>query len=121
MIDRHHILFDQRSWNASELGRSLRGTPALIPRVDREVHNEIHREVPFVPVLGYHALMAVRNNFEPSFDPLQSMDNLMFAIEDAGKHPRAHRIETEMCRLAIEAIELQRPYIAYGAEMKLAE
>lgn len=92
----------------------LRGIPSLIPTIDREVHEELHRECPPVPLLGAHALRGVLNRFTPTNDVLRDMDGLMSAIEQSTRDYRFHPIERELAGLAIEAIDLQRPYIIDG-------
>jgi hypothetical protein len=113
-FDRHHILNERVTWNARPDSRALRAYPLLVPTIYRASHEELHANVPSVPLLGHHALMNVKGNFQCGNDTLSSMDNLMFAIENASKHPRAHPIERDLCHLAIHAIDLQKPYIADG-------
>lgn len=111
-FDAHHILHSRLDWNLRPQSRALRAYPALIPRITRSGHEELHRNVPPVPLLGYHALMRVKSSFECGPDTLSSMDNLMFAIEEAAEHPRAHPLERDLAYLAIQSIDLQKPYIA---------
>ncbi len=111
MQDRHHILFERLCWNNRPTARKLRATPMLIPLLDRDVHNELHRACPPVPVLGYYALERTFREFECGSTYLQTADNLLSAMQEASLNPRAHRIERDLCRLAIQAVDLQRPYI----------
>ena len=107
--DRHHILHERVEWTARQQAADLRERPELVPRIDRSVHEELHRIAPAVPLLGYYALCRVNKLYEPvPGDTIASMDNLLFAIEDAGKHPKAHRVERAIAGLAIEALEIQR-------------
>lgn len=113
--DRHHILHHKQEWTLREKAELLRESPPLIPSIPREVHNEIHANCPPVPLLGYHALARTLSSYVPLWgDTLGSMDNLMFAMEEAQSHPRAHAIERDLAELAIQAVDLQRPYIREG-------
>lgn len=109
--DVHHILHTENQWNASRVSKSLRQEPSLQIRLDRERHEELHANAPTVPLLGAHALMSVRRDFEPSHNHQKAIDSLLFAIEKAGKHPRAHVLETSLAQLAIWSIEEQIPYL----------
>ena len=112
--DGHHILYNRMEWRQRPEGLALREQPSLIMTIDRRTHEEIHRECPAVPVLGYHALCRTVRNYHPGEDELSSMDNLLFAIEDSLMHPRAHRLERQLGLLVIEGIEVQRPFIKEG-------
>lgn len=115
--DAHHILHHRQEWRLRPDGLRLRENPVLIPVIPREVHNAIHANVPSVPLLGFHALRRVAREFEPvPGDTLTSMENLMDAMEVARRDPRAHPIEKDLAELAIEAVDLQRPYIREGLE-----
>lgn len=114
MRDRHHILHNRQEWELRPEARRLRETRTLVPELDRRVHNEIHAVCPPVPMLGYYALRMIESRFEEGNNTLQSMDNLCRAIDLGADHPRAHRIERGMADLAIQAIELQRPWISQG-------
>ena len=112
MEDAHHLLHNKQEWSLRPDGKALRETPSLIPRIDRGLHNEIHRNVPAVPLLGYFALQRTLREFYPTRDTLSSMDNLIVAMDIASKHHKAHVIEKAQVHLSIWALELQRPYIA---------
>ena len=114
MRDKHHILHNRLEWELRPEARRLRQTRTLVPDIDRTVHNQIHAVCPPVPPLGYYALRVIENHFEEGNSTLQSMDNLMKAIEIGANHPRAHDLEKHMADLAIWAIDLQRPWIAEG-------
>lgn len=112
LMDAHHILFTRATYEAYDVGKSLRQTPELIPRIYRPVHNAIHDQCPAVPALGYFSLLGVRKNFEPvRGDVLATVDNLCFAIDEAAQHPRQHEIDRSVCDLAVSAIRLQLPFL----------
>jgi hypothetical protein len=114
-FDRHHILHHRVEWTLRSNAERLRESPPLVPSIPREVHNEIHANCPPVPLLGHHALLRTVASYQPLWgDTMGSMDNLMFAMEQAQQHPRAHPIERDLADLAIQAVDLQRPYIREG-------
>lgn len=106
--NKHHILHHRAEWTVRPEAELLRERPELVPRIDVDVHNELHRIAPPVPLLGCYALRRVNALYEPSFDTIESMDNLMLAIEQAGKHHKAHRVERKMAECAVEALDIQR-------------
>lgn len=109
MIDRHHILFSKKAWSSRDEALALREQVDLVPYMEREAHNELHRVAPEVPLLGWHALQSVNRLYEPEHgDTLGSIDNLMFAIEGAANHRKAHRVERVVASAALEALEIQR-------------
>lgn len=109
--DRHHILHERKEWSLRPQARSIRETPTLVPTIPRTIHNEIHRECPAIPLLGYYSLARVYSDFVPGDDTFSSMDNLMLSIDKAARAERAHPIERELAELVIEAIDLQRPFL----------
>lgn len=113
-MDRHHVLFNKREWESRPQYKQLRENPGLIIPIDRDVHNELHRNVPQVPVLGYYAIMAVQREFFRGRTHLDTVDNLLFALEKAKEHERLHDLDKSLADLALQAIDLQRPYIHEG-------
>jgi len=107
-VDRHHIMFPAQEWSLRPEAKKIRSTPALIPKIDREDHNEIHRHVPFVPMLGYYALRRVASDFYPQRTTLATIDELLFSMESAKGHPKSHPIETAQIELSMQALEAER-------------
>lgn len=114
--DGHHVLHYKQEWRLRPEAKKIREHESLIPTIDRSLHNEIHKECPPVPMLGYHALKRTGILWVPSRDTLESIDNLLFAIDRATQTPRTHRIERELGLLTIEAIELQKPFLKEGLQ-----
>lgn len=112
MIDRHHILHQRNHWNSTPEGKLLRTTHSLIPKIDRDWHEAIHRDLPPVPMLGSYALRRVVTGFEPTGDTLRDIDGLARSMDRATKN--SHKLERELAGLAIENITAQRPYIIDG-------
>lgn len=109
--DVHHILFTRRHYDMYSEGSRLRETPSLKVTMPRELHNEIHRNTPSNGILGRYMLLGTVKNFEPSRDTLETVDNLCFAIQEAGKSPKMHSIDRQLGALTIEAVRLQLPYL----------
>ncbi len=109
--DKHHIIHHGLEWSMRPQALAIRETPSLIPAMPRDYHEYIHATVPAIPLLGYHALNHTLSRFKPNDDTLETMDNLMSAIEHASRHPKAHAVERDLAQLAIHAIDLQRPLI----------
>lgn len=110
--DRHHIIFEKALWNSRPDSKRIRDTPSLIVRMDREDHNEIHRNCPPIPILGYYGIMRTLSTFEEGKNPLVTMESLMSSFENAGKNPKAHEIDRRLAELAAWSLDLQRPFIA---------
>lgn len=106
--DRHHILHTGAEWNLRPETRMLRETPQLVPVIERPIHDEIHRLSPAVPLLSYYVMKQTVSLFEPQATTVETIDNLMMAIDTSGNHYRAHRIERELAQLAIQTLEIQR-------------
>lgn len=113
-IDRHHVLYNKREWESRPQYKELRQNPGLIVPMDREIHNDLHRSVPFVPVMGYHGIMAVIREFHRGRTHLDTIDNLMFATEESIKNPKMSDLEKALSGLALESLEMQRPFIVEG-------
>lgn len=109
MIDRHHVLFTKNHWNATKESKALREM-YLYP-LDREVHEEIHRNCAPVPLLGYYALTSVLRNVHPVRKPQHDLNELVSAIDLSTRHYKTHPIERGLGELAIEAINNQLPFI----------
>ena len=110
-FDKHHVLHYAKEWRLRPEAKAIREHPSLVPTLPREVHNEIHKTCPPVPMLGYHALKRTVGLWTPRHDTMESLDNLMFAIEQSISDVRAHPIERQLGRLTVQAIDLQRPLI----------
>ena len=113
-MDRHHVLWNKREWESRPQYKQLRETHGLIVPMEREAHNELHRAVPFVPVLGYYGILAVNKAFEEGTDHLESIDNLALAIDSIHKNKRMSELERGLANLALESVELQLPFIREG-------
>jgi len=114
-FDRHHILFEKALWTTRKETMKLRQETMLIPPLDRDVHEALHRDCPIVPAMGYHAIVRTVGTFRAvPGDYLGTMDNLFQSIEQACNHPAVKSIEYDLGGLVIGAIEMQKPFIRDG-------
>ena len=110
--DAHHSLFNRQEWSMRPEAKKLRETPTLITKMERSDHDLIHRHCPPVPLLGYYALVRTLHTFQEGDNSLESIENLMRAIEKSSTHPKTHEIERRLSDLAVWSLDLQRPFIA---------
>lgn len=110
--EQHHILHDRISWESRRDGEELRRDKSLIVPLEHDVHAELHRETPAVPLLGYFALRRVNSSYEAGTNYLENVENLQRSIEEAGNSPKAHYVEKQVGELTIHVLELQKPFIA---------
>lgn len=115
MIEKHHELFNKREWEAREQYKDLRNNGGLIVPMHKEYHDELHKSVRLVPTLGYNGIMAVHREFYRGRSYIDTLDNLMFAVESAKNNERLSSIERGLAELALDALDLQRPFIQEGA------
>jgi hypothetical protein len=113
-MDRHHVLFNKREWESRPQYKELRSDSGLIIPMDRDAHNELHRNVGHVPVLGYYGILAVQREFYRGRTHLDTLDNLLFALEGASENDRLTELDKRLAGIALEAVELQKPYIVEG-------
>ena len=111
-FDRHHVVHNRQEWSLRPEAFAIREHPSLITRIDRQLHNEIHRACPAIPLLGFHTLRRVLHIWEPDTDISKSVDNLSMAMEEAANHPRSSYVESELARLAAHAVNLQLPFLS---------
>lgn len=119
MKDGHHIIHPRQEYSLRPEARALRENfQTLIPRIERSEHNETHANCPAIPLLGHQALLRTLAHFQEGDTTLQSMDNLMNSMEFAAKHPKAHEVEKRLAELAVWAVDLQKPYMAYATDSR---
>lgn len=111
MNDKHHIMHYRQEWSLRPEARKIREHPSLVPHIPREIHEDIHKYCPPVPMLGYHALKRTGALWHPQRDTIASMDDLAFAIGEAISDPRTHPLEQQLGRLTIKAMLLQIPFL----------
>lgn len=111
----HHILFTRRTWVSQESTKRLRQNRWLIALIDPDSHRALHQAIATVPVLDHYMAERVNRDFMPvRGDHLRTMDELCFSIDSATRHPKAGVIERGIGQLVIEAVQLQKPFVAEG-------
>jgi len=114
-IERHHILHEKRQWKSQEPQEALRNAKGMIVPLHHRIHRpELHANSPAVPLLSYHLAKKALDLYIPSPDGVEAILNMEKAILKASEHPRAHKIEQDLARLAIRAMKIQIPYIELG-------
>lgn len=108
-MDVHHDVFRRQEWTLRPQAEAIRESPGLKVRLARSDHEWLHTKVEPIPLLGYHALLSVNRYYEDApGDTLQSMDNLLFAINKANHEPKSKPIERSLGELTMQAIEQER-------------
>lgn len=111
-VARHHVQFPRLVHEANKDTKEVRRNHWLIPPLIVLGHIALHDEISVVPVLDRFTAQRVNRDFVPHRgDYIRSVENLMFAIDDALKHPKTRAIEIENAQVAIHALELQLPFI----------
>jgi hypothetical protein len=112
--ERHHSLFPREMWNASKPGKALRASQWLIPRLVHEPHADLHRAIALIPAFDFHMGSRVLSNFTPPRNYLGAIDELMFCIDEATRHPKCQIIERGVGQLAIAALEISKIHVKEG-------
>ncbi len=115
-LSKHHVLFYHSTWSSHKALLKLRGNRQLIPRIDREVHNDLHNDISCVPPLSIplaEAVLARFIEYDNTQDSIKAAENLQRSIEDALNEEGQHfdTVEHMIGEMAIYAINLQKPYI----------
>lgn len=114
--DRHHILYNRTAWESNTNTKWLREESGLIVRIGQDAHAELHKAISVVPLLDHNAAVRVRNLMRKSnaTKPLDIADDFMSAVQEAGRNPKANRLDRALGELVIMAVEGQREYIEDG-------
>lgn len=111
-VEGHHCLFPRTLHTTGDDQKKLRQNRWLIPPLEVSGHDELHASVGIVPVLDNLTAGKVARAYEPvQGDYMGSIEGLMTAMEVAASHPKIGIIERDLTLLAVEALELQRPFI----------
>lgn len=105
------MLFYREEWSARPEARYLREMGGLRVDLPRAEHDEMHRRVALVPLLGVHALQRVASDYKPVNSLYQNIDRFVCLTERALKNPKSHEIERELGQLTIKSILMQREFI----------
>lgn len=112
---RHHTLFYKAEWSARPDAKYVRQERWLIPPLDVDAHDELHRSVQYVPTLGKHMMALVKRDYIPlKGDYIGSLEELMFTLDEVSRDHRVTELEAAVGQLTIQALEQQLPYIRDG-------
>lgn len=118
--ERHHILHHRTAHESNKDNHWLRTKAiGMIALLDPDVHDELHKACPGVPPLDLFTAQRVRRLYIADQNPLKAIDNYMFAVDLASQHPKSHDIEVQLSQLAIQAVEMQKPFIKEGLILPL--
>jgi len=83
--------------------------------LDDGAHRELHKKVPFVPLLDHYTAQAVLRDWQPVWGDYEaSVIELMRVIEHLVKSPKARAIQKQSARVTIVALGFQLPFIREG-------
>ena len=114
--DLDHLFWTEAQWASQTLANAIRSHRTTKARLDRDTHEAKHRETPPVPLLGYYALNKINQVYIPGRTPLETIDNVMLAIEAAEQMAKAHPFERELAGIALRTVDLARPYWALSPD-----
>lgn len=86
----------------------------LIPPIDPDAHDELHKKISHVPVftpnLAAKTLKIYRSHRRTA-DYMIAIDNLLRSVDTALEDGRFDRFERVIGELGMEAIQAQKPYL----------
>lgn len=112
-LHNHHIIHHGRQWESGEDTKFIRRRSGLIVPMEDDLHRELHRNVPGVPLLDIFMARRVRSIMarERMSNPIDAVDTFCFVVEEAMEHVRTFDTERSVGKAAIEAVRMQLPYI----------
>lgn len=105
---KHHIIHHELEWSSRPEYRQLRENPRLIFEVGRLDHDDIHKMIPPVPLIGIHGIMRVNKLFRPEGDMLRDISHLQSCIDKTFRDQRFFESDRILGHAAIEALRIQR-------------
>lgn len=112
--EKHHILHHRALHEANKDSKILRNSLGMIALIDPDAHDALHRACPGVPPLDIWTAQRARSIMVPHPNPIQAIDNYLYAVDRATLSPKSHQIERDLAALTMMAVELQKPYIKEG-------
>jgi len=118
----HHVLFEEAAWTSNREAETLREDPGLIIPMYVAPHDELHNEVPFVPLLDAIQVFHINQLFKRQEGPLKNIRELVRCLNvtlerfnhDENDTNLNISLRGKMGELAITAIEAQVPHIRDG-------
>lgn len=118
--DHDHAFWERERYSGDRYGKLLRTIESQIHLIPRPIHELRHAETPPIPLLGREAIFLTLKHYEAGRTPLESTDNMMRAIETAGRHPKAHEGERRLAELVSWTLGLSKPYWAESPDQPRA-
>jgi hypothetical protein len=110
-LTNHHILSERCAWEARPESKRLRRHGGLIVRMAQEPHTALHEACTAVPIPNVYMLRGIARAYVMGREPLESLDNFCFAVEEAAQHPKAIDIDKRLGDIMIDSIRMQIPFI----------
>lgn len=113
MTNRHHVLFPRTIHESTHIGNELRSKSILIPRMDEDIHAELHDEISFVPMLNHYMGSRILKlmNQTRAHSPINGMKNYMLAVENSMEHSKVNELDRQLGRVVIESVGAQIPFV----------
>ena len=111
----HHICFPKTLHNAQMPSKEIRNNRWLIVPLDHETHNELHRNIGLVPVLGWLMETKIAKEFYPHpGDYVKTVEELAHIVHEVTGNFRTPYLEKEIGNLIVCSLEMQLEYIESG-------
>jgi hypothetical protein len=108
----HHVMFPKCLHNAQAPTKEIRNNRWLIVPLDHEIHNELHRNIGIVPVMGWLMETRIQKEFYPQAgNYLKSVANLAHAVNEVSNNFRTPYLEKQIGNLIVCSLEMQLEYI----------
>lgn len=118
----HHVMFPKALHNAQNPSKEIRNNRWLIVPLDHEVHNELHRNIGIVPVMGWLMETRLAKDYYPHpGDYVKSVEGLAMDLENIVGCPNVPRLEKDLGILVVRSLYMQLPYIRQGLIIPVEE
>jgi hypothetical protein len=108
-------MFPKALHNAQNPSKEIRNNRWLIVPLDHEVHNELHRNIGIVPVMGWLMETRLAKDYYPHpGDYVKSVEGLAMDLENIVGCPNVPRLEKDLGILVVRSLYMQLPYIRQG-------
>jgi len=122
----HHVLFEANAWCSNPEAQRLRSRHELIVPMFVAPHDELHVEIPFVPLLDNIQVYHINRGFQRKDTPLKNISELLRCLNvSIEKFDTPHNennlnnvLRVQVGLLAIKSVEAQVPHIRDGMYKK---
>ena len=102
----HHIQFPKVLHTAQEASKKIRQNTWLIPPLDVDIHEALHKSIPLVPAMGYLITNRVLRDYEPyPGDYVKSLNRLIIVTHEVTQAVNVSKIEKELGLVVIESLD----------------